>query len=160
MEPKVSRIDIDTYFMLVAKVVSLRSTCRHREQGTVLVRGNRIIATGYNGSPPGQPHCIDLRRCIKEEGFTCRAEGLHGESNAIVSAAKQGTSTNGATIYCLYSPCESCCNLLKSAGIVEVKYLEVYDGYSGGPVYLENIGIKTSQIRKSEVLAWSFKQAS
>jgi len=159
LELKTKRIDIDTYFMLIAKVVSMRATCRHREQGVVLVRGNRIIATGYNGSPPGQPHCIDLRRCIKEEGFECRAEGLHGESNAIASAAKQGISTDGATAYCIYSPCRSCCNLLVSAGIIEVKYLELYKELAEGPVYLQNIGVKVEQVKMSEVLAWQSKQA-
>jgi len=139
---KTSRPSLDEYFMQITRVVASRSTCLHRDQGAVIVKDGRILSTGYNGSPPGQPHCIDLRRCIKDEGFPCRAEGLHGESNAIASAAKVGVSVNGATIYCVYSPCEACCNLLKSAGIAEVKYAERYDGYPDGPEYLGALGIK------------------
>ena len=149
-EQKTSRIEIDDYFMKIAQVVALRSTCRHRDQGAVLIRNNRIIATGYNGSPPDALHCIDLRQCAKENSLPCRAEGLHGESNAIASAAKEGISTNGATIYCIYSPCAACCNLLKSAGIVEVNYLELYSGYPTGPVHLDTMDIKVFQHHMQE----------
>jgi len=131
-----SRPPLDDYFMEIAEIVSKRSTCRHRHQGVVLARDKRIISTGYNGSAPGQTHCIDTD-CLKDLGGNCRAEGLHGESNAIASAALMGVSTKGATAYCLYSPCLACCNLLKSAGIVKVVYREAYEGYPGGPFYLE-----------------------
>jgi len=131
-----SRLSLDDYFMEIAKVVAMRSTCRHRHQGVVLAKEKRIISTGYNGSAPGQPHCIDLD-CLKAQGAPCRAEGLHGESNAIASAALMGVSTRGATAYCLFSPCLACCNLLKSAGVVRVVYEEVYSGFLTGPDYLE-----------------------
>lgn len=136
MEAKESRPSIDDNYMEVAHVVSKRSTCRHRDQGVVLARDKRIVATGYNGSPPGQPHCTDLGYCSKADGLPCRAEGLHGESNAIASAASSGVSTKGATAYCIYSPCLVCCNLLKSAGVVKVVYQHVYDGFREGPDYL------------------------
>ena len=135
-EIKKSRPSINEYFMALAEIVSRRSTCRHRDQGTVLVKDNRLITTGYNGSPPKQPHCIEIGYCAKAEGLSCRAEGLHGESNAIASAALLGVSTKGATAYCIYSPCLVCCNLLKSAGVVKVIYQHVYAGFPEGPDYL------------------------
>lgn len=141
MPAKETRPDIDSYFIDMAKLVGSRSTCRHRDQGVVLVRDNRVIATGYNGSPPNQAHCIELGYCVKEEGGFCRAEGLHGESNAVASAAKIGISVDGATAYCVYSPCRSCCNLLKSAGITKVKFLEVYDKFPEGPKCLHDLGV-------------------
>lgn len=140
------RLSLDQYFMSIASITSERSTCRHRHQGTVLVRDKRIIATGYNGSAPGQPHCIDLGYCNKAEDLPCRAEGLHGESNAIASAAKMGISTDGATAYCIYSPCLACCHLLKSAGIVRVVYKEVYDHHPEGPEYLKKLNISVSKL--------------
>jgi len=145
---KTDRPTLDGYLMQVARVVASRSTCRHRSQGAVITRNGRILSAGYNGAPSGTRHCTDLQYCAKDSGFYCRAEGLHGESNAIASAAKEGTSTEGATIYCIYSPCIACCNLLKSAGIIEVKYLEVYDGYPDGPLYLESLGIKSTLIEE------------
>lgn len=45
--------------MLQAKLAAVRSTCNSRPQGAVLVRDNRIIATGYNGALPGQEHCTE-----------------------------------------------------------------------------------------------------
>lgn len=140
---KTSRPPLDDYYIQMAKLVASRSTCIHRNQGVVLVKDGRIIAAGYNGSAPGQPHCIDLGYCLKTqaEGLYCRAEGLHGESNAIASAAKMGVSVDGAVAYCVYSPCRSCCNLLKSAGIIKVVYSELYDGFSDGPKYLDTLHI-------------------
>jgi dCMP deaminase len=141
------RLSIDDYFISMAELVGSRSTCLHRHQGVVLVRDKRVIATGYNGSPPGSVHCTDLGYCLKtqSEGLYCRAEGLHGESNSIASAAKMGISTNGAIAYCVYSPCRSCCNLLKSAGIVEVVFSWVYDSFVDGPKYLKELGIKVRE---------------
>jgi dCMP deaminase len=139
---KTSRPSLDEYFLNIAKVTATRSTCRHRQQGAVLVRDNRIISCGYNGSPPGMPHCIDLD-CAKAQGAPCRAEGLHGETNAVASAARMGISTKDAVCYCIYSPCLACCNLLKTAGIKEVVYSEVYSGYPEGPVYLDRLGVRS-----------------
>lgn len=47
------------YFLLQAKLAASRSTCNSRPQGAVLVKDNRIMATGYNGALPGQEHCSD-----------------------------------------------------------------------------------------------------
>lgn len=146
---RTSRPDLDSYFMAIAKTAASRATCRHREQGAVLVKGKRIVSTGYNGSPPGQPHCLDLD-CAKAYGAPCRAEGLHGESNAIISAARAGVSTDGSICYCIYSPCRTCCNMLAVAGIVEVVYRDVYDSFKEGPQYLEQLGIKVRQWKEPE----------
>lgn len=43
----------DEYFMLQAELAKLRSNCMTRQVGAVIVRNNRQIATGYNGTPPG-----------------------------------------------------------------------------------------------------------
>jgi dCMP deaminase len=49
-------------FLLQAKLAASRSTCNSRPQGAVLVRDNRIIATGYNGALAGQEHCSDHKK--------------------------------------------------------------------------------------------------
>lgn len=145
MQPKTKRPSIDIYFLRLARLVGTRSTCRHRDQGAVLVKNHRIISTGYNGSPPGQPHCIDLTFCAKEKGMDCRAEGLHGESNALLTAAKLGASTEGAVLYCTYSPCKSCCNMLSVAGIIGVIYEELYPDFPTVNDYLKELGIWAKQ---------------
>ena len=150
MEPKTSRIDIDTYFMLIAKTASLRSTCRHRQQGAVSVKNKHAISIGYNGAPPNVKDCLELGYCSKSEGLPCLAEALHGESNAIITAAREGISVDGAMIYCTFSPCRSCSNMIKTVGIIEVVYAEVYDGFQDGPSYLTSLGIKVRKLEEAK----------
>ena len=152
-EPKTSRIPFDDYIMLICHTVALRATCRHREQGAVIVRDKRIISTGYNGAPPDVIDCLERGFCSKAKGLPCLAEGLHGESNAIITAAREGIPVKGATLYCVYSPCRSCCNMIKTANIDHVIYEEVYDGFPEGPGYLLNLGIlaeKTTKIKETK----------
>ncbi len=121
------RPDTDTYFFEIAKVVASRSTCLHRHVGAVLVINNQLIATGFNGAPTGEPHCTDVGcskpvHAIRFED--CKA--VHAEVNAIIQAARHGTSIEGATLYCTHSPCVMCRRVLKNAGIINIKFLEQY----------------------------------
>ncbi len=141
-----ARPSIDQYFLLLAHTVSFRATCMHRHQGAILVRNQCIISAGYNGSPPGQPHCDALNQCAKDLGSPCRAEGLHGESNAIVFAAKAGISTLDCTLYSVYSPCLSCCNIITTAGIRKVVFAEIYDTWPHAETALEMLGVKVEHI--------------
>ncbi len=140
------RPSVDEYFLLLAQTASIRSTCRHRHQGAILVHDKCIVSAGYNGSPPGAPHCDELGRCVKDEGLACMAEGLHGESNAIVFAAKAGISTRRATLYSVYSPCSVCCNLIATAGITRVVYAVEYSTWPHGEEYLKKLGIEVRQV--------------
>ena len=148
MKQKTSRPTLEETYLKIAEVIGTRSTCRHRDQGAVIVKGNHLISVGFNGSAPGQPHCIDLGYCSKAEGLPCRAEGLHAESNALAFAAKLGISVEGSILYTVYSPCRTCCNMLKVAGIIEVVYKEVYDGYPEGPEYLEELRIRCRKTKE------------
>lgn len=136
----------DEYLLMLAEVASKRSTCRHRQQGTVLARDYRVIAAGYNGSPPGHTHCTD-DVCWKDNfKKSCRAEGLHGESNAIATAARLGIPTDGADMFSVYSPCLACCNLMMTAGIKRLVYQKRYENFHSGPEYLEANGIEVKQV--------------
>lgn len=143
---KESRPPFNGYMMEICHVVARRATCRHRDQGAVIVKDKRILATGYNGAPPKVKDCLEHGYCFKIETSICRAEGLHGESNAIISAAKMGTSVDGADIYCVYSPCRACCNMLKAAGIRSVYYEHLYDGFPDGPNYLKVLGVSAIRV--------------
>lgn len=123
------------YFMMLAKLVSARSTCNSRKIGAVIVRSNRILATGYNGAVHGAPHCIDqgpefcLRRSIgahdADKYNYCISS--HAEVNAIDQAARFGISLDGAILYCTLEPCNWCFKQLIQAGIKEIYYEESYD---------------------------------
>ncbi len=123
------------YFMLLAKLVSVRSTCNSRKIGAVIVKNNRILATGYNGAVHGAPHCTDkgpdfcLRRVIgahdAEKYNYCLSS--HAEVNAMDQAARFGIPLEGAILYCTLEPCNWCFKQLIQAGIKEIYFEESYD---------------------------------
>ena len=47
----------DQYFMQLASLAAQRSNCMKRRVGCVLVRENRVISTGYNGTPRNLKNC-------------------------------------------------------------------------------------------------------
>jgi dCMP deaminase len=125
--------------MLIAKLVSTRSTCNSRPTGAVLVKDRQILASGYNGSMPGAPHCSDQlmpdgspychRRALGiadlDKYNWCRAS--HAEANAIAQAARHGVPIRGASLYVTLEPCFVCLKLLATAHIEKV-YFEL--GYA------------------------------
>lgn len=114
----------DDYFMTVARIVATRATCDRLHTGAVLVKDNRIVSTGYNGSPPHFPHCDDSGHLL-EEGHCVRT--VHGEHNALLQAAViGGTSTQGTTLYSVYSPCIHCSKYIATAGVSRVVVGKVY----------------------------------
>ena len=153
MEQKTTRPTLEEAHIEVARIMGTRSTCRHRDQGAVLVKDGHIVSVGYNGSAPGQPHCINMNYCRKTEGLPCRAEGLHAESNALAFAAKLGISVSGSVLYSVYSPCRTCCNILKVAGVVGVIYTEIYSGFPEGPEYLKELGIWYRQTTTTQAVS-------
>jgi dCMP deaminase len=123
-ERKHYRPSWDDYFMAMVKIVAARGTCNRLYAGSVLVKDNRIIATGYNGSPPGLPHCDDVGHLL-EDGHCVRT--IHGEHNSLLQAAKQGgTATNGSTMYTKYSPCIHCSKYIIAAGIKRLVIGKIY----------------------------------
>jgi len=117
--------------MQMAEIAEKRSTCTRRTVGAVIVKDNRIMATGYNGVPTGIIHC-DERGCLREQlkvpsgqrHELCR--GLHAEQNAIIQAAHLGQSIAGGTIYCTNQPCVICAKMIINAGI---KRIVIKEGY-------------------------------
>lgn len=118
-----TRPSFDRYMLDIARVAAARSTCPRLRVGAVLTVDRHIIATGYNGSLRGQPHCDDVG-CDLVDGRCCRAQ--HAEANAILQAAKLGVSTDWAVCYCTHMPCLACAKLLAGAGVMAVLYDEPY----------------------------------
>lgn len=103
--PKIesNRISKDSYYLNIAKAVSLRSTCLRRKFGAVIVKNDMIISTGYNGAPRGTENCCDTGDCLRkklnvpsgERYELCRS--VHAEQNAIIAANRN--DMRGATLY-------------------------------------------------------------
>ena len=53
------RLSWNEYFMQMAFLISKRATCIRRAVGAVIVKDNKILATGYNGAPKGIEHCSE-----------------------------------------------------------------------------------------------------
>lgn len=135
----------DQYFMKITSDVSERATCVKRKVGAIIVKGRRILSSGYNGAPKGFIHCSE-RGCLRKEMKVpsgqrhelCR--GLHAEQNAIIQAAVHGVKIEGGTLYCTYQPCVICVKMMINAGIKRL----VYGG--GYPDQLAQDMLKESEV--------------
>lgn len=136
--------------MGIAKQVALRSTCTRRKIGALVVCDKRVLATGYNNVPSGIEHCT-TRGCLRDEmnipsgqrHELCR--GIHAEQNALVQAAKYGTSIDGAAMYVTAQPCILCAKMMINAGIKEIVFTGDYpDDFSRR--MLEEAGVALRRI--------------
>lgn len=120
------------YFLDICAVVSARSSCIKRQNGCVVTVDNRIVSTGYNGTPRGVQNCNEggCARCNDKSipSGTRLDECLcsHSEENAIVQAAYHGVSLRGGTLYTQFSPCIWCAKMIINAGIKMVVYGDKY----------------------------------
>jgi len=115
----VKRPSWDEYFIGISKLVSTRATCLRKNIGSVIVKDKKILATGYNGSPPGLPHCLDVG-CLMVDGHCIRT--IHAEQNAFIQAARHGIAVDGATLYITVQPCNTCAKMLINAGVKKVVF--------------------------------------
>lgn len=109
--------------MNLAVQAATRSTCPRKHVGAVIVRGKAVLATGYNGSLRGLPHCTEVG-CLMDNGHCVRT--VHAEANAILQAARHGSGIEGADIYVTASPCWNCFKLIANAGLSRVYFGEFY----------------------------------
>lgn len=113
------RVSWDSYFKDFALLTSKRSPCKRLKVGCVLVKDNRVIATGYNGFLPGASHTSIVKD--NHEMAT-----VHSEQNAIADCSKRGVSTLGSTAYITHYPCINCFKIIVASGIYEIKYIDDY----------------------------------
>lgn len=114
-----SRPSWQQYWLDMASLVATRATCTRLKVGCVLVRDNRLLAAGYNGSLAGEPHCEDVG-CLVADGRCVRTN--HAEANAVADAARRGVSLQGATGFVTHAPCIVCTKLLVSAGASRILF--------------------------------------
>lgn len=130
------RVDKVNYYLDIAESVAERGTCLRNNYGSIIVKNDEIISTGYTGAPRGRKNCIDLGYCTRQKyempsgkGYEkCRS--VHSEQNAIISAARKDMI--GATLYLVginqrngeyvkdNEPCSFCKRMIINAGIEKV----------------------------------------
>ena len=117
------RVGWHEYFMTMARHVASRATCDRRHVGAVIVRDKTVLSTGYNGSIRGYHHCDDAGHLMENDHCV---QTVHAEANAIIQAAKNGVSIEGAEIYTTASPCWPCFKLIANSGCVKIVFGEFY----------------------------------
>jgi dCMP deaminase len=122
-----------------------RGTCIRRNFGSIIVKNDEIISTGYTGPPRGRKNCIDLHYCMREQLNVTRGtqyelcRSVHSEANAIISASR--SDMIGATLYLVGKDaktgefvenacsCSMCKRLIINAGIDKVIIRDTTDRY-------------------------------
>ena len=127
---KRNRPDRDEYFMGIAMAVRRRANCLGNRVGAVLVVEDRVVSTGYNGTPEDMKNCDEggCDRCDNREKYgsgkghdVCIC--VHAEQNALISAARLGIPVAGAILYCTMRPCFGCTKELLQAKVKAAYYL-------------------------------------
>jgi dCMP deaminase len=140
------RPDKTMYFLNIALSVATRSTCLRRKFGAVIVNGNTIVGTGYNGTAKGVVNCYEVG-CIKDEKSLPQnraydlCPAVHAEENAIINSNRAdrigaklyiaGIDADGE--YTKAVPCQRCQRKIINSEIEEVVLLDE----SGNPVRID-----------------------
>jgi len=107
-DPQLVRPSWDTYFMRLAEIAASRSNCMKAGIGAIIAKGNRVLTTGYNGTPGGLLNCNEggCKRC---NGNPAQGKDLdkcvclHAEESALLEAGRPACM--GATLYTTHFPC-------------------------------------------------------
>jgi dCMP deaminase len=104
-------------FLDVAKMVATWSKDPSTKVGAVLVdpATRHILATGYNGFPPG----VEDTPARLHDRPTKYAFTVHAEINLLVRA---GTASVGAHLFCTHAPCADCAKAIIAAGVACVAF--------------------------------------
>lgn len=146
------KISFDDIYMELAQNLARKSHCVKIKVGSVLTQDTRIISLGYNGPPAGTHNCDEewpAAGCPRDRKGGCSL-AIHAEENAILYAAKNKVTIEGATLYVTLSPCLACARIIYTTGIKKVLYLNSYAAYKGidideGIDFLRKFGVQTEQ---------------
>lgn len=114
----------DKIFLKIAHEIGQGSKCVSKKVGALIVKENRILSTGYNGTPSWYVNCEDhfnWEYTKEHHDWSARFE-IHSEMNAIIWAARQGISIEWGTMYVMYEPCLQCTKNIVAAGIKKIVY--------------------------------------
>ena len=135
--------------MKLAMLASERATCPRMHCGCVLVKTKNVIATGYNGSIPGDEHCDDAG-CLLVDNHCVRT--VHAEMNALIQAARRGHAVEGASAYVTNMPCTTCAKSLITAGVKRVVVFSDYHDtmatqfFAKAKVAIDRVAMPATQI--------------
>jgi len=121
-------------YMKTAETFGSLSTAVRLKVGAIVVKDNRIISIGYNGTPSGWDNVCEDTFHHHELGTTTtvtKSEVIHAEANAISKLARSSESGLDADIYITHAPCVECAKLVYGTGIKNVYYRTSYRNTEG-----------------------------
>ena len=123
-------VNRDDYYMGIAMAVRKKANCLGRKVGAVLVKENRIVSTGYNGTPEGMTNCLDggCVRCKNKETYAASVGYdvcicVHAEQNVLITAARFGIPVEGGVVYSTLRPCFDCTKAMLQAKVNTIYYI-------------------------------------
>jgi dCMP deaminase len=119
----------DEYFIQIAELTSKRSNCIKRQVGCIIVKDNRILSLGYNGTPQNTKNCFEggCLRCSNNETAGTNLDlcmCIHAEENALLYVSKN--ELENSTLYVTLSPCIGCVKKILQCKIKKVVYIDDY----------------------------------
>ena len=134
-------------FMDTAERFSQLSSAKRLQVGAVVVKDNRIISIGYNGTPAGWSNDCEEYVSLSDDTVINRTkdEVIHAEANAVSKLARDGESGNGADLFCTHAPCIQCAKIIYGAGIKKVYYRHTYRDTLGVD-FLEKCNIEVEKV--------------
>jgi dCMP deaminase len=146
--------ELDKTFLKIAIEFSKHSKCVSKKVCALLVKDNRIISLGLNGTLPGFKNCsdiFDISNFDREEHHKWSLKNeLHAEPSAIFYCAKSGISIKNCTLYCTLKPCETCAKDIISCQIKRVVYYKEYDKCGNTDYFFKNANIEIIKIENIE----------
>lgn len=144
----------DEYFMAISVISSMRSKDPNTQVGACIVKNNRILSIGYNGTPNGFE---DKFFPWGREGQTLRTKYpfvCHAEMNAISNFKGIKKELEGSKLYVTLFPCNECAKLVIQNGIKEIIYLEDKykdtEGVKASKIMFDECGVKYTEFPKEK----------
>lgn len=139
-----NKVELDIFFLGVAKQFSTRSRDTSTKVGAVIVdRHQNLRSEGWNGFPRKVDDSV-IERYSRPIKYLWTE---HAERNAIYSAARAGVALDGCTIYCTHAPCADCARAVIQAGIARF----VYPFQTVLPTYVESTKVAFQMLDESKV---------
>lgn len=121
-------------FMDIACNLKDGSKCAKTHVGCIIVKNNRIISSGVNGTPSGFINCCDkypnginTPELREEHHLWSKLHETHAEMNAILSAAKEGISIKDSYMFTTTIPCNECLKNMIQLGVKKIFFKDFYE---------------------------------
>jgi dCMP deaminase len=143
--------------MDVAERYARLSTARRLKVGAIVVKDDRVISIGYNGTEPGADNNCEIEPEDWDgdiRTLRTKPDVIHAECNALNKLEVEydaneeeivWNEASGADLFCNFACCVPCAKRIAEAGIRTFYYRYAYrdtDGIS----YLEQSGVEVKQI--------------